>query len=157
MLSFKPDFSFSSFTLIKKLFSFSLLSAFRLVSSAYLGLLIFLQQSWFQLVIHPVLHFTWCNLHKLIKQGDNITTLMYSFPNTELVHCSISGSNSSFLTCIHVSQETGKADWCSHLFQNFPQFVVIHTVKGFNVVNQAEVDLCRSSFAFSITQQMSEI
>ena len=31
--------------------------------------------------------------------------------------------------------------WYSHLFQNFPQFVVIHTVKGFNIVNEAEVDV----------------
>ena len=31
--------------------------------------------------------------------------------------------------------------WYSHLFQNFPQFVVIHTVKGFSVVNEAEVDV----------------
>ena len=31
--------------------------------------------------------------------------------------------------------------WYSHLFQNFPQFVVIHTVKGFGVVNKAEVDV----------------
>ena len=32
--------------------------------------------------------------------------------------------------------------WYAHLFQNFPQFVVIHTVKGFNIVNKAEVDVC---------------
>ena len=31
--------------------------------------------------------------------------------------------------------------WDSHLFQNFPQFIVIHTVKGFGVVNKAEVDV----------------
>ena len=31
--------------------------------------------------------------------------------------------------------------WCSHLFQNFPQFIVIHTVKGFGIVNKAEVDV----------------
>ena len=45
------------------------------------------------------------------------------------------------LTCIQVSQEAGKVIWYSHLFKNFPQFVVIHTVKGFNVVNEAEVDV----------------
>ena len=43
--------------------------------------------------------------------------------------------------CIHVSQETGKVVGYSHLFRNFPQFVVIHTVKGFTVVNEAEVDV----------------
>ena len=31
--------------------------------------------------------------------------------------------------------------WYSHLFQNFPQFVVVHTVKGFGIVNKAEVDV----------------
>ena len=46
-----------------------------------------------------------------------------------------------FLTCIQVSQETSKVVWCSHLFKNFPQFVVIHTVKGFSVVSEAEVDI----------------
>ena len=63
MLSFKPAFSLSSFTFIKRLFS-SLLSAIRVVSSAYLRLLIFLWQSWFQLVLHPAWHFTWCTLHR---------------------------------------------------------------------------------------------
>ena len=63
MLSFKPSLSLSSFTFIKSLFSSSLLSVARVVSSAYLRLLIFLPQSWFQLVLHPVWHFTWCTLH----------------------------------------------------------------------------------------------
>ena len=42
---------------------------------------------------------------------------------------------------MQVYQETGKAVWYSHLFKNFPQSVVIHTVKGFSVVNEAEVDI----------------
>ncbi|CAN0208703.1 unnamed protein product [Rangifer tarandus platyrhynchus] len=45
-----------------------------------------------------------------------------------------------FLTCIQISQEVGQVVWYSHLFQNFPQFVVIHTVKSFGIVNKAEVD-----------------
>ena len=45
------------------------------------------------------------------------------------------------MTCIQISQEAGQVVWYSHLFQNFPQFVVIHTVKGFGVVNKAEVDV----------------
>ena len=53
----------------------------------------------------------------------------------------MSGSNCCFLTCIQVSQEAGQVVWYSHLFKNFPQFVVIHTVKGFGVVNKAEVDV----------------
>src|SRR5574337_694371 len=57
------------------------------------------------------------------------------------IHCPMFGSNCCFLTCIQVSQEAGKVVWYSHLFQNFPQFSVIHTVKGFGVVNEAEVDV----------------
>ena len=63
MLSFKPAFSFSSFTFIKRRCSFFLLSAIRVVSSAYLRLLIFSQQSWFQLVLPPAQHFESCALH----------------------------------------------------------------------------------------------
>ena len=43
--------------------------------------------------------------------------------------------------CIQVSQEAGQVVWYSHLFQNFPQFIVIHTVKGFCIVNKAEIDV----------------
>ena len=53
----------------------------------------------------------------------------------------MSGSNCCFLIFIQVSQEAGKVIWYSCLLKNFPQFVVIHTVKGFSVVNEAEVDL----------------
>ena len=53
----------------------------------------------------------------------------------------MSSSNCCFLTCIHISQEAGQVVWYSHLLKNFPQFVVIHTVKGFGVVNKAEVDV----------------
>ena len=49
-------------------------------------------------------------------------------------------SNCCFLTCIHVSQEAGQVVWYAHLFQNFPQFIVIHTVKGFGIVNKSEID-----------------
>ena len=50
------------------------------------------------------------------------------------------GSNYCFLTHIWVFQETGMVDWYSYLFKNFPQFVVIHIVKGFSIVHEAEVD-----------------
>ena len=88
--------------------------------------------------------------YKLNKQGDNIQpwhspfliwNQTYSFPDLEPVCCSMSGTNCCFLTCIRVSQEAGKMVWYSHLFKNFPQFVVIHTVKGFGVVSKAEVDV----------------
>ena len=53
----------------------------------------------------------------------------------------MSSSNCCFLICIQISQEAGKGVWYSHLFKNFPQFVVIHTAKSFSVVNEAEVDV----------------
>ena len=53
----------------------------------------------------------------------------------------MSSSNCCFLTCIQISQEAGQVVWYSHLFKNFPQFIVIHTVKGFGIVNKAEVDV----------------
>ena len=53
----------------------------------------------------------------------------------------MSSSNCCFLTCIQISQEAGQGVWYSHLLKNFPQFVVIHTVKGFSIINEAEVDV----------------
>ena len=53
----------------------------------------------------------------------------------------MSSSNCCFLTCIQISQEAGQVVWYSHLFQNFPQSTVIHTVKGFGIVNKAEIDV----------------
>ena len=66
---------------------------------------------------------------------------MYSFSNFEPVPFSMSSSNCCFLTCTQVSQEAGQVVWYSHLFQNFPQFIFIHTVKGFVIVNKAEIDV----------------
>ena len=65
---------------------------------------------------------------------------MNSFSYLEPVCCSMSSSNCCFLTCIQISQEADQMVWYSHLFQNFPQFIVIHTVKGFSIVNKAEID-----------------
>ena len=66
---------------------------------------------------------------------------MNSFSYLEPVCCSMSSSNCCFLTCIQISQEAGQVVWYSHLLQNFPQFIVIHTVKGFGIVNKAEIDV----------------
>ena len=63
---------------------------------------------------------------------------MYSFPNFEPVCCSMSGPNWCFLTCIQISQDAGKVVWYSHLLKNFPEFVVIYTVKGFDILNKTE-------------------
>ena len=59
-----------------------------------------------------------------------------------------------FLTCIQISQEVGKVVWCYHLFKNFPQFVVVNTVKGFGIVNKAEIDVLWNCLAFLMIQQM---
>ena len=72
---------------------------------------------------------------------------MYSFSYLEPVCCSMSTSNCCFLTCIQVSQEAGQVVWYSHLFQNYPQFIVIHTIKGFGIVNKTEVFLELSCFS----------
>ena len=77
MKSFKPDFSLSSFTYIKRLFSSSSLSAIRVLSSAYLRLLIFLLAVLVQLVLHPVQHFTWRTLHVSLLSRVQHTALMY--------------------------------------------------------------------------------
>ena len=74
---------------------------------------------------------------------------MYSFFNLEPVCCSKSGSNHCFLACIQVSQEAGLVVWYSHLFQNFLHFVVIHIVKGFRIVNEAEVDILEFPYFFN--------
>ena len=66
---------------------------------------------------------------------------MYSFPNLEPVCFSMSNSNCCFFTCIQISQEAGQVVWYSHLLKNFPQFVVIHIVRSFSMVNEAEVDV----------------
>jgi len=108
------------------------------------GYCYFSLQSWLCLCLCFITwHFTWCTLH-INKQGDNIQPRHNPFPISQLsVYCS--GSKCRFLSHIQVSQEAGKVVWYSHLFQSFPQFIVIHTVKGFSLVNGAEVDvfLCR--------------
>ena len=54
----------------------------------------------------------------------------------------------SGIPCIQISHETGKVVWYSHFFRNFPQFVVIHTVKGFGIVNKAEIDVFLEFYCF---------
>ena len=144
MLSFRPTFSLS----------LSLSSRGFLVPLYFLplgwchlhiwGYWYFCWQSWFQFVLHPAWHFAWCH-----RWQD--TALMYSFPNMEPVHCFMSGSNCYFLTCIQISQEAGKVVWYSQLLKNFPQLVVIHTVKGFSIVNEADVFLEFSCFFYDLT------
>ena len=77
---------------------------------------------------------------KLNKQSDNIQAWRAPFPiwNQSVFPCPVL---TCFLTCIQISYEAGQVVWYSHLFQNFPQFIMIHTVKGFSIVNKAIVDV----------------
>ena len=68
-----------------------------------------------------------------------IHRLTYTFPNWEPFCCFVSSSNCCFLTCIQISQERGQVVWYSHIFKNFLQFVVIHTVRSFGVFSNVEV------------------
>ena len=71
--------------------------------------------------------------------------------------CSTSDSNCCFLTCLQDFQKAGKVVWYSHLL-NFPLFVVIYTVRGFSIVNEAEADTFGGEFScFSMIQQMLTI
>ena len=60
----------------------------------------------------------------------------------------MSSSNCCFLTWIQISQEAGQVVWHSHLFWNFPQFIVIHTLECFGIVNKAEVDVFLELYCF---------
>ena len=119
-----------------------MLSDRRLVSSAYLRLLVFL------LVVlipacassTPAFQMT-CSAYKLNKYSDTIQTFHTPFLTwKQSVCCSMSGPNCCFLFCIQISQEAGKVFWCSPLFKNILQFIVIHIFKGFSIVSEAEVD-----------------
>ena len=137
MLSFKPAFSLSVFTFIKRLFSSSSLSAIRVVSSIYLSLLIF----------HPTILIPACassslafhvmySAYKLNKQGDHIQPFLIW--NQSIVPCPVITAAFD----VHTDFSGGRSGGLVfHLFKNFPQFVVIHTVESFRVVNEAEVDV----------------
>ena len=141
MLSFKLAFSLSSFTFIKRLFSSSSLSAIRVVSSAYMRLLIFLPEILIPACASssPVFLMMY-SAYKLNKQGGNIQPWCTPFPiwNQSVVPGPV-------LTV---------ASWPAYRFlkrqvrwsgipisQNFPQFIVIHTVKGFGILSKAEIDV----------------
>ena len=132
----------SSFPLIKWLSSSSSLSAIRMVSSAYLRLLIFLPAILIPACASssPAFHMMY-SAYKLNKWGDNIQLWITPFPiwDQSVVPCPV--LTVWFLTCIQNSQETGKVLLYSHLFKSFPQFVVIHIVKGFGILNKTEVDI----------------
>ena len=67
----------------------------------------------------------------------SLDVLLFLFGTSLLFHVQFC----YFLTCTQVSHEAGQVVWYSHLFQNFPQFIVIHTIKSFGIVNKAEIDV----------------
>ena len=69
----------------------------------------------------------------------------------------MSSSICCFLTYIQFPQEAGQVVWYSRLFQNFPQFIMIHTVKGFGIVNKAKIDVFLNSLAFSMIHRVLAI
>ena len=130
MLSIKPAFSLSSFTFIKRLFSSSLLSVIKVVSCAYLRLVIFLLAVLIPACDSSSLAFHMMYSAYMLNKQSNNYSLDVLLSQLKQVHCSMSGSNCCFLICIQISQEAGKVAWYSHLLKNCPQFVVIHTVKA---------------------------
>ena len=128
MLSFKPAFSGSSFTLIQRLFSSSSLSAIEAVISAHLRLLIFLPAILIHLVIHPPFHMTY-SAYKLNKQGNDVQPRRTPFPflNQSTVPCPVLTTASWPVRRLLRRQ----VRWSGiPVSKNFPQFVLIHTVKG---------------------------
>ena len=188
MLSFKPAFSLSSCTCIKRLFSSFSLSAIRVGHLHIWGYWYFSWQSWFLSQFWTSLWSphakSWligkdsdsgrdwgleekgttedemagwhhqlngrefeCTLGVGDGQGDLAccdSWVRKESDTTERLNCidsSMCGSNCCFLTCIQISHEAGQMVWYSHLYKNFPKFVVIHTVNGFCIVSKVEVDV----------------
>ena len=133
MLNFKPAFSLSSLTFIKRFLPLEL-------SSAYLRLLIFLPA----ILIPACDSFSpaFCMMYsayKLNKQSDNTQPCHTPFPILNKLVVLFPVFNCCFLACMQVSQETGKVIWYSHLFKKFPRFAMIHTVKGFSIAHPCSV------------------
>ena len=149
MLSFKPTFSLSIFTFIKRLFSSSSLSAIRVVSSAYLRLLLFLPSVFIPACASSSPAFlTMYSAYKLNKQSANIQPWHTPFPiwNQSVVPCPVL-TVASWHAYRFLKRQVRRV-WYSHLFQNFPQFIIIHTVKGFGIVNKAEIDVFQELSCF---------
>ena len=97
-----------------------------------------------------------CSVYRLNKQGDRRQPCCTPFTilNQSVVPYRVL-TNCCLLTLIQVSQEPGKMVWYSHLFKSFPQFVMIHIVKG--ITDETEVDFFWNSLAFSTIQWMTQV
>ena len=149
MLRFKPAFSLSSFTFIKRFVSSSSLSAVSVVSSAYLRLLIFLQT----ILIPACASFSLVFLimysaYKLNMQGHNIQPWCFPFPiwNQSVAPCPVLtvASRPAYRYLKRHVRWSGIP-----ISNNFPCFFVVHTVKGFGKVNTTEIDIFYGTFLLS--------
>ena len=84
-------------------------------------------------------------------------TFSHFFHSFKSFSCSVPDSKCRFLNYIQTFQETGKVIWYSHFLKNFPQFVVVHTVKGFSIVSEGDGNVFWDSLAFSMIQWMLAI
>ena len=141
MLYVKPAFSLSFFTFIKRFFGCSLLSATGVVSSAYLRLFLFLPAILIPVCAsYSLAFFMMYSAYKLNKQGDSIQPWHTPFPiwNQSAVPCPRLTAASWPAYSFH--RRSVRWSGIPILLRIF-QFIVIHTVKGFSVVNEAEVDV----------------
>ena len=140
MLSFKPTFSLSSFTFIKRLFSSSSLPAFSVVSSAYLRLLVFLQTILTLACASPSLAFHMMySAYELNKQGDNVLpwrTPFLIWNQTVVPRPVLTVASWPAFSFLRRQVRWSGIPISLRIFK----FVVIHTLKGFSVVNEAEVN-----------------
>ena len=153
MLSFNPAFSLSSFTFIKKLYSFCLFSAIRVVSSAYLRLLIFLLTILIPACASSSPAFLMMySEYKLNKQGNSIQPWHTPFPilNQSIIPCPV--LIVAYRPAYRFLRRQVRWSGIPISLKNFSQFIVIHTVKSFGVVN--EVDVFSYSLAFSMIRRM---
>ena len=131
MLTFEPAFPLCHFTVIKGFFSSPSLFAVKIISSdiVYMSFAVLIT------ACGPARYFTGCALYR--SYISRMT--MYSFLNFQPVCCSMSGSVASWPAYRFLKREI---KWPGiPISKNFPQFIVIHTVKGFNVVDKTEVDV----------------
>ena len=157
MLNFKPAFSLSSLSLIKKLFSSSSLSAIRILSPAYVRLLIFLPAVLIPTCDSSSLEFHMMySAYKLNKQNEDLQPCHTPSPilNQSIFPCPV-------LTVVSWPgfRLLGRqVRWSSiPISLRIFQFVVIHTFKGFSVVIEAEVDFFWNYLAFSVIQRVLAI
>ena len=145
------------FTFIKRLFRSSLLSAIKVISSAYLRSLIFLLAILVPACNSSCLAFCMmCFAYKLNKQGDNKQPwpIPFSVLNQSIVPCKVL-TVASWAANRFLRKQLRWSD--SPISLRVFQFVMVHTVKGFSIVNETEADVSWNSLAFFMTRQMLAI